>query len=576
MMTRMSVRSCMLLVVLCGIARVSCAAIEREHIILFDAVVDVHADATMAVTEKITVNSLGIEIKRGIRREFPTRYFHYGLSHTVGFDVVSVERDGAKEPYRLEDFANGKRLFIGDKNRMLPPGIYTYTITYTTYRQLGFFADHDELYWNVTGNGWPWFIEKARVRVVLPAGIAHDAIKLTGFTGYQGQREASYTAIIDNDGSCLFETTRPLRPMQGLTIAVSWPKGFITQPSAWQEIMWYMRDNGFLVVFLLGLLLLILFYCIVLVGARRARKPGTIIPLFQPPHGMSPAAVSVMNNFGYSNKTFAAQIVHLAVKGLLKIKYESYQYALINQKSLDAYGVTQDEKELLDALFKYDDTLLIGQDNRSIISLAVWRLKKQLFSAIEVPYIRNNRDKIVVGVVFSGMLLLVCALIWTVTLFASFWLVIWFAAFFAVNLGFGYYVPTYTPEGRNVQDEIDGFKLFLVTTETERLKVIGTPPTKTPELYETYLPYAMALGVEKQWSQQFAPIFKQLEQEGHPYVPLWYMGMQPFYFGNFGPKFTSSFASSIASATIAPGKSSGFGGGGSSGGGGGGGGGGGW
>ena len=121
--------------------------------------------------------------------------------------------------------------------------------------------------------------------------------------------------------------------------------------------------------------------------------------------------------------------------------------------------------------------------------------------------------------------------------------------------------------------------MFLETTETERLKIIGTPPTRTPQLYERYLPYAIALGIEEAWTAQFVPLFERLAQEGTPYMPVWYSATVPFRvsaMSNLSSRLTSSLQSSISSASSRPGRSSGFGRGGSSGGGGGGGGGGSW
>ena len=136
----------------------------------------------------------------------------------------------------------------------------------------------------------------------------------------------------------------------------------------------------------------------------------------------------------------------------------------------------------------------------------------------------------------------------------------------------------YTPEGLEIKKQIEGFKLFLKTTEEERLKIIGTPPTKTPELYETYLPYAIALGVEQQWSRQFAPLFERMAEQGNSYMAVWITGgrFDTFNTNTFASGISSSISSSIASSSSPPGSSSGSGGRGSSGGGGGGGGGGGW
>lgn len=136
-------------------------------------------------------------------------------------------------------------------------------------------------------------------------------------------------------------------------------------------------------------------------------------------------------------------------------------------------------------------------------------------------------------------------------------------------------IKCYTQSGKILRDEVEGFKLFLVTTEQERLKFTSTPPVRTPQLYEKYLPYAVALGVEKQWTAQFAPIFDQLKQQGVVYVNQWYIRDLHQHTANLVPSNLGSTLCHCIS-TSSPGSSSGSGGSGSSGGGGGGGGGGAW
>src|SRR4029077_13113687 len=93
----------------------------------------------------------------------------------------------------------------------------------------------------------------------------------------------------------------------------------------------------------------------------------------------------------------------------------------------------------------------------------------------------------------------------------------------AANIIFGRLVRAYTVEGRKLADEIEGFKLFLTVTEKDRL-AFHNPPEKTPELFERMLPFALALGVEHQWAQQFADVFAKLENQGINYAPIWYYG----------------------------------------------------
>jgi uncharacterized membrane protein len=134
-----------------------------------------------------------------------------------------------------------------------------------------------------------------------------------------------------------------------------------------------------------------------------------------------------------------------------------------------------------------------------------------------------------------------------------------------------------TREGRAVLDRIAGFRHYLSITEEDRLEALH-PPEKTPELFERYLPYAIALKVENQWADRFTATLAAAAASGQAQTMAWYSGHSDPWNdpGGFADSVGSSLASTISSSSTAPGSSSGSGGGGSSGGGGGGGGGGGW
>lgn len=156
------------------------------------------------------------------------------------------------------------------------------------------------------------------------------------------------------------------------------------------------------------------------------------------------------------------------------------------------------------------------------------------------------------------------------------------AAAIGINVLFHHLLKAPTLAGRALMDRVEGFKMFLTAVDADRLQTI-TRPDKTPQLFERFLPYAFALGVEHAWAQQFSQVLAQAATVGGSgggtgYSPSWYSGaaLASFSATDFTSSFSSSFSSAISSSSTAPGSSSGSGGGGSSGGGGGGGGGGGW
>src|SRR5215471_1459845 len=169
-----------------------------ERIRSFDSHIDLNADGSMQVRETIQVQAAGEQIRHGIYRDFPTRYSDFlGNRYTVKFEIRSVERDGQAEPYHTESVSNGVRVYFGDKDVLVSQGIHTYVFTYETNRQLGFFEDHDELYWNATSVGWIFPIDVATVTVVLPPQLHNFVTHLDGYTGAAGETGKNFAADRD-------------------------------------------------------------------------------------------------------------------------------------------------------------------------------------------------------------------------------------------------------------------------------------------------------------------------------------------------------------------------------------------
>jgi hypothetical protein len=200
---------------------------DGERILSYISDIEVRRDASLDVTETIRIAARGDEFRHGLYRDFPTRYRRAGRVVEVGFEIASVTRDGRPEPWRTEPVEDGVRIMIGDADVLLAPGSHTYRIRYQTTRQVGFFEGFDELYWNVTGNGWPFAIDRAEARIRLPARVRFgDRAVYTGVPGSTGN-DARVTA--ERAGDISFATTRRLAPNEGLTIAVAWRKGIVRE-----------------------------------------------------------------------------------------------------------------------------------------------------------------------------------------------------------------------------------------------------------------------------------------------------------------------------------------------------------
>jgi hypothetical protein len=193
--------------------------------------VEVERNGDLLVTETIRVQVDQIQIRHGIFRDFPTAYKRpNGSPVVVGFGVQSVTRDGLDERWTTQGIANGVRVIIGREEILLTSGLHDYVIRYRSTRQIGFFSDYDELYWNATGNGWPFAIESAEARITLPQAVPFGQTAL--YTGPQGARGQDAAIVERRDGHIVFRTTKPLPATNGLTVAAAWPKGIVIPPSA--------------------------------------------------------------------------------------------------------------------------------------------------------------------------------------------------------------------------------------------------------------------------------------------------------------------------------------------------------
>jgi hypothetical protein len=231
----------------------------HEEILSFKSRIHVNENSSVTVAESITVRAAGKQIKRGIYRDFPTTYKdRYGNILRVLFAVESATRNGAKVPFWVENRSNGKRVYMGDKNVRIKPGVHTFVLTYTTDRQIGFLDDFDKLYWNVTGNDWAFPIAKAEAIVMIPPK-AH-VVQKTAYTGPRGAEGKDFISSIDANGFARFKTTRTLNPGEGLTIAVAWPKGFLSEPTKSEKAARLVHDNRPVLVGLIGFLLLLGYY----------------------------------------------------------------------------------------------------------------------------------------------------------------------------------------------------------------------------------------------------------------------------------------------------------------------------
>ncbi len=547
-----------------------------ERIINYHSDIVVHESGWIEVTETITVRAEGQRIRRGIYRDFPTQYEDADRnSYEVALEPLAVLRNGAREDFHTRERDNGIRTYFGSANRRLPSGIHTYIFRYRASRMLGFFEDHDELYWNVTGLEWAFPIDKASATVVLKFE-GNPAIKNSdAFTGPQGSTGKDFTKFSSDRASVTFESTRVLVPHEGLTIVVMWPKGFVTKPNVLQKTGWLLKDNVNLIVALSGLLAMLSYYIPVWRKFGKDPEEGLIVTRYEPPVGYSPASLRFIQQMYYDSKVMTAAVVNLAVKGYLRIHESDDEHSLERKDAgSGAPQLATGERELYEGLFRDGDLVILDDEYHELLGGARASHRLSLRRDYANRYFKTNIG-LSIPAFMIGLLSSVIALnvghgptpaVITVIVM----MVVMFFVFAAL-------MKRPTGLGRKLLDDMLGFKDYLEIAEKDEMN-LRNPPDKTPQLFEKYLPFALALGVEQKWAERFTAVFARLRgPDDTTYHPSWYNGSwDSINLSSNTASLSSGLNTSISSSVTPPGSTSGGGGGGFSGGGGGGGGGGGW
>ncbi|MBI4922908.1 MAG: DUF2207 domain-containing protein [Devosia nanyangense] len=642
-LARVTQRFVAAMLILVGLAVFAVPALAAEQIRSFTTNTTLRVDGSVDVVETIEVNAEGSQIRRGIYRDIPTTLINDDKSRLRSdLDVVAVLKDGVPEPYSVENIGNGfKRIRIGDADVFLDYRVYRYTIHYTMSRMARFFADHDELYWNATGNYWDFPILKATATLNLPAGaVTADAI---GYTGTPGSQEQAVEIVRTSGVTTTFRSTRVLSPGEGMSVAVKFQKGILVEPQGLTGLGNWLSDHREIVFPSVAVLIVLLYNLFAWNAVGRDPQKGTIIPLFHPPAEMSPAVVHYVNRMGFKQSgwtAFIASIFDLGVKGLVTIDKAGGKTKITATNASPNGNLPSGESSVYSFLHSRG-TVTIDKTDGPKLNEKRGELVSTIQSENRAKYFKNNAGYTAIGVVLAILLLgalvlldvlepvyLVVAVVAAIAVGVVIGVAsgarsgnivgkvigfVWVAiigvnvlgssvsmlsgirfdtglvaatSIIVIEIVFAILMRAPTVAGRKLMDQIEGFKMYLETAEKNRLNYVDKgEPVMTITRFEAILPFAIALAVEKPWSQRFEADLARnavADAQGGHYSPLWYTGTDWSSSSSGFSNTVSSMATGMSAAMIAaqPSSSSGSGfsggGGGGSGGGGGGGGGGGW
>lgn len=530
---------------------------KGEEIVNFDTQVTAHQDGTMDVIEKIDYD-FGSAAKHGIYRKIPLVSKVGDLYRVIEIDVKNVGRDGSHEDYTDNSTSSYISLKIGQPNDLIT-GRHVYIISYLVKNGIGSnYADHDEIYWNTTGNDWTIPILFATADISTDFGTSPD--KAVCYTGAYGLTQK--LCVVENSSA---RTTGEMAAGAGLSVVWNFPKNTFPPSILQKESPTQVSSSTVKLVlfFIIGL-----YFCLNLILApalffwyytqKRKKILGPPVVNFDIPEDakgrVTPAEAGSIDTYKADRDDIVATIFDLATRKYIKIT------EVKKEKVLNIFGKGEDYeiselKPMDNSLAEFEKILMrrLFRDGKTVAMSSLSKDFYETFGRMEHEIFRSHKERgfyVKNPKVQMGTLLAIGIII---TIMGS--LILGPALIFLSRVLNGR-----TKLGDEMDFRIDGLKLFL-----KNMKRNYEWQAKKVYIVEKMIPYAIAFGM-------IDDFMKQLEEMYPDYKPTWYQGNTSFYIASnslFGSVKTSFI-------TTAPSSSSGFSGGGFSGGGGGGGGGGSW
>lgn len=501
--------------VLLGCCMALASASHAEIIRSFDAEIRLQKDTSLDVTETIVMDFEDSQ-RHGIYRTIPVRYDRYGGNYTIQVKVLSID-DGQGRTWQYQTSGMGRdlKIKIGDPDRTIS-GMHTYRIRYLVRRAVNFFNNAPEVYWNVTGDQWPFTMQRVTARFFPPPGVAISQIRTDAFQGIYGStQKANIQAKTDS----IEFSTMNMPPANGLTIVAGLPQGSVIKPSAWQNFVWIFGD--WWPAFMLPLLTIFGLIMLYMQGGRDIEGGQAVAVEWSPPTELTPAEVGTLVDEHCDMADIVSTLVDLAARGYLVIQEtESTKFLFLS--SSDYTFIKRNDGPPVNALLPYEQTFLSGvfgySDRATLSSLKnkfythLPSIKSGIYQSLMEKHLFNSNPETTRGI-YLGIGIVV-AIIGVVFFFLS--LAAWGVGTIAAGLlciACARAMPSKTATGSRLLRQCLGFQRFVELAEKDRIKVLAD---KDPTIFGRMLPYAMVLGVADQW----ADAFKDLMSE----PPDWYVG----------------------------------------------------
>ncbi len=536
------------------------AQARSYHISKFNSNIHVAEDGSARVEEQITFVFSG-EF-HGIYRDIPVDYPGPSGSNYTLFIKVGAITDESGDKLKVEKKTSGGFLHL----KIYVPGAVdatrTVNIEYSVANGTRFFEDHDEFYWNVTGNDWPVPIMEATAVIYFPVE-ASGKLRAQASEGIYGSNQRAMAQV--EGPSASFATTGPLPMRGGLTADVYIEKGVLHQPGALARFFRFVRSNPVLTLPLWAFAVMFPMWWM----KGRDPDPGiSVAPMYEPPEKMGPAEVGTLIDDSVDARDITSVLVDLAVRGYVKIVETQHKGFLSSTKDYEFHllkdpsqwnDLTDYERAMLQQVFAGGQvTLLSSMRNHFYTALPL--IKSEIMSALKSKGMYTVDPDSAKGYWGLGVLMVALPFVALQVLGVADFLssvpiaIVCGLIALAIIIIIGRQLTATSMKGARTRVQIQGFQEFMNRVDADRLKRMP------PDTFEKFLPYAMALGVEHHWAKAFEGIIQN--------PPTWYQGYGPspsfstFYFVNSLGSMATTASSTFVSAPRASSSGSGWSGGG--------------
>lgn len=404
-----------------------------EEILSFHVTLDVARDGSVHVTEDIALRAGEEHFVHGLVRSYPTSHWRVGGVGWVQlpFAFRSALLNGTPASYRVTATGgafgrSGVRVRVGP-SLWASPGIQRYRLEWETERRTRFGPVEDTLAWEVTGRDWSVPVREASVEV----RVEQMDVPLV-LEAWASSRAGSERAVPTRAGEAGAAATEPvdLAPGEGLALRLVLPKWTVRATPYHQEREWFWLDWGGWIEAGVGVLAVVALYVLMWLRVGVDRRGGPVVVQYEPPRGLSAAAIGYLHRRGYHASQYAAALVGLAVKGAVRVHRASGRWRV--ERTGSGTGLLSDERAVLGTLLGNASEVTLEPGNASHLARGAQALRNALAGQLERAFFVANRRWWLAGIATGAVALAVLAWRWRFDVEAGSWAAVVFLELFTL------------------------------------------------------------------------------------------------------------------------------------------------